>query len=170
MSAPSALVRAAGAFLLNVLVACVATNIITSPFSHASGAAHISQILWKQDRLNALASFVLGYSIYRWRQPASSKWVWVAGFCWFVQRALRFWLEQRSFSVLGGGQTVYWEMSGFGCAFDRQSCLDWSRYTLQFLRTAFYSAGALCCSYTGGREFLWIKSSLLGTKLESPPT
>jgi hypothetical protein len=72
-------------------------------------------MMWKQEWLNAAASFGLGYSVYRLWQPPSAKWVWVAGLCWFAQRMVRFWLEQRAFSVLGGGHTIYWEMSGFGC-------------------------------------------------------
>ncbi len=95
-----------------------------------------------------------------------SKWVWVAGLCWFAQRAARFWLEQRAFSVMMSGHTVYWEMSGFGCGVDIESCRDWALYTLQLLRTGFYSVGALCCSYMGGRELVLIKSALLGMKPE----
>lgn len=164
MMTPVRVARASGAFLLNVSVACVATNIVTSPFSHASGVLNISQLMWEQEWLNAAASFGLGYSVYRWWKPVTSKWVWVVGLCWFTQRAVRFWFEQRAFSVLDGGHTIYWEMSGFGCSFDLQSCKDWAQYTLQFMRMVFYSVGALCCSYAGGRELSLIKGALLGTK------
>ena len=169
MITPAQAARSAGTFLLNVIVACVVTNIITSPFSHASGATNIPQMMWKQEWLNAAASFGLGYSVYRWWQPATSKWVWMAGLCWFAQRAARFWLEQRAFSVVVSGHTIYWEMSGFGCGIELESCRDWSLYTLQLLRTVFYSVGALCCSYVGGRELVLIKSAFLGTKPESEP-
>jgi hypothetical protein len=167
MLAPSRLVRPALAFFVNVVLACVATNIIAHPFSHGQ-VLNISQVIWKHTWLNALASFGLGYSVYRWWKTTPAKWIWVAGLCWFAQRAIRFWWEQRTLSVLGGGHSIYWEMSGFGCEFERESCLDWLLYTLQFLRTVFYSVGALCCSYAGGRELSLIKSAFLGAKPETP--
>jgi hypothetical protein len=169
MLAPSRLVRLALAFFLNVILACVATNILTSPFDHGQ-VLNISQMIWKTTWLDALAAFGLGYSVYRWWKTPSAKWVWVAGLCWFAQRAIRFWWRQRTFSVLGGGHSIYWEMSGFGCDFERESCRDWALYTLQLLRTVFYSVGALSCSYAGGRELGLLKSAMRGAKPETPTT
>jgi hypothetical protein len=92
MLAPSRLVRLALAFFLNVILACVATNIITSPFNHGQ-VQNISQMIWKHTWLDALAAFGLGYSVCRWCRSSTAKWVWVAGLCWFAQRAIRFWWE-----------------------------------------------------------------------------
>jgi|SRR5579871_48168 len=146
MHGPSKRVRFALAFGVNLIVACVATNILSSPFSHAR-SGNISQMLWSHVWLDSLAAFGLGYSIYRWFKPAAAKWVWIAGLCWVVQRAVRYYWEQRTYSVLAGGHSVFWEMSGLGCDSTVESCRDFGLYTLQFLRTVFYSLGAICCSY-----------------------
>jgi hypothetical protein len=66
----------------------------------------------------------------------------------FSQRALRFWLDQHGpLSAINGGGSVYWEMSGAGCPSDKQSCFDWSIYTILFVRASSYSAGAWFCEW-----------------------
>jgi hypothetical protein len=143
--------RVAAWFLLNSVLAILGTVVLASPFEHAMTLIPQPQLIMREEILNGVTSFGLGYFAYRTWKSASSKWIWVAGLCWFAQRAFRFWLEQRSSaSVLYQGHTVYWQMSGAGCGFDATSCRDWADYTLQFLRTAFYSAGALCCPRLGG--------------------
>jgi K+-transporting ATPase A subunit len=143
--------RAGGALLLSLLVAVLGTAALVSPFERVNELPSLSQMILREEILNAVASFGLGYFVNRkWHQD-SSKWTWSLGLIWFTQRAVRFWLAQRtSASVMYQGQTIYSEMSGSGCRFDAESCRDWALYTLQFLRTAFFSAGAFCCSRMGG--------------------
>jgi hypothetical protein len=144
MITASKLVRESGMFLLNLLLASVLPGILTSPFTHFDREAlHAS--MYREALVTAITACGLGYFVYRGWRPVASKWVWVGGLCWFGQRAVRFWFDQRAFSILYRGHTIYWEMSGTGCDFDMQSCTDWMVYTIPFLRTIFYSLGAFCC-------------------------
>jgi hypothetical protein len=153
--------RAIGLFLLNVVIASIATNVLVAPFARIDVNAIASSIL-KRDFLNAVAAIALGYFVYHRWQPVSSRWVWLAGIFWFGRRAFAFWLEQRAVSVMYQGHTIYWEMSGAGCNFDMQSCHDWIVYTLPLIRTTFYSAGAFYCSYVRKHGLPRIFSGLPG--------
>jgi hypothetical protein len=149
--------RLTGVFLLNVLNASVVSGIVASPFAQFHRDSIRAAVL-SDDFINGLAAFGLGYFVYRTWQSTASKWVWIGGLCWFGQRAARFWVEQRTFSVIHVYQTpsIYWEMSGKGCEFDYQSCKDFMVYTTPFLRTIFYSLGAFCC-WTN-EKFGWLSS------------
>jgi hypothetical protein len=138
--------RVTGVFLVNLVNASIISGILASPLMHF-GRDSIHTAILRDELINALAAFGLGYFVYRTWRSAESKWVWIAGLCWFGQRAIRFWYEQRTFSVIHvyQGPSIYWEMSGSGCEFNYQSCSDFMVYTIPFLRTIFYSLGAFCC-------------------------
>jgi hypothetical protein len=138
-------VRAVGMFFLNLLLAAVFTDQLTSPFVRFDTHS-IEGSIFKLNCLNAAVAFGLGYFVYwRWR-PVSAKWVFIAGFCWFAQQALLLWFEQRSMGVLYRDSAVYWRHFGINCGGDFEACRDWLGYTIPLLRTSFYSGGAWCCS------------------------
>jgi hypothetical protein len=150
-------VRAAAEFLFNLLMAAYATNVVTGPlwrYSHLIGPSGLSWFVLKTYAFGALAAFGLGYSVYRaWRQSAA-EWVWVAGLCWFGQRAILVWFEHHAM-LFGSRQSVLGQMSGIGCI-SYQSCSDMWNYSTPFVRTVFYSAGAICCARVAGRELpIW---------------
>jgi hypothetical protein len=128
--------RTAGAFLLNVLIALFGTARLESPFDHFALVASSRQSLFNEDLLNGVFAFGVGYSVFRMWRAATSKWVWIAGLCWFGRKVLP-----------GGGHVVFWETAATKSVFlDIPSLVNWSIYTLPCLRTLFYSAGAFCSS------------------------
>jgi hypothetical protein len=139
---PIGSLRAAGLFLLNAVVAVLGTAIIESPFEHYAHVSSLRASLLIMDLLSAAFAFGVGYSVYwRWR-PAASKWVWIAGVCWFGQRAVL---------PLDGHHVLIWEIYATNSVFpDFERLGKWSLYTLPLLRTIFYSAGAYCCSRLHG--------------------
>jgi hypothetical protein len=141
-------VRQIVAFLLNFLVASLGTQLLTAPFDRALRSADVFYLIVSNDVLSGVAAFGLGWFVYRTRKSAEAKWIWVAGLCLFSYGAIHFALGQSSFSVLQPhqGHSLSWEMSGFGCRSDVESCRDWGLYTLQLLRTLSYSLGAACCA------------------------
>jgi len=145
------LIRTGGMLLANLFLAVLGTVVLVSPLERFAALPRISQLILRDETMNSAASFGLGYFAYQKWRPAPAKWVWLAGLCWFGQRAFRIWLEQRtSGSVMYQGHTVYWEMSGSGCGLDALSCRNWALYTIPLLRALFYSAGAFCCSHLRG--------------------
>jgi hypothetical protein len=133
--------RAIGVFVLNLLLAAVFTDQLASPLLRFDPHSIQTSIV-KLEFLNAAVACGLGYFVYwRWR-PVSAKWVWVAGLCWFAQRALLLWFEQRSMGVLYRDTAVYWRHFGIDCGIDFEACRDWLGYTIPSLRTVFYSGGA----------------------------
>jgi hypothetical protein len=135
-------VRAVCGFLLNLVVAAIGTNIVESPYvylTHPSGMSRGAVL--REDLLTSVTAFGLGFFVYWKWQPIASKWLWLAGVCWFGWRAL--------VALDGRHGLVLWELSASGIAFslDRLSFENWGGYTLPFLRTVFYSVGAFCCSY-----------------------
>lgn len=138
-------VRLAGLFLLNCLLAVYAT----APFvSLVRLPRETPNFVLKQEFAESVIAFVVGYFVYRRWRWTPAKWVWLAGLCWLSQRALRVWLDQHGpLSAIHGSRSVYWQMSGGGCPYDRESCLDWGFYTILFLRAVFYSAGAWFCAW-----------------------
>jgi hypothetical protein len=168
VSVAAKFLRVSGVFLLNVLSASIVSGMLASPFEHFDRNSIHATIL-RIDLINAIAAFGLGYFVYRRWRSAASKWVWIAGLCWFAQRAVRFWYEQRTFSVIHvyQGTSIFWEMSGNGCEFNFQSCSDFIGYTIPLLRTTFYSLGAFCCWAIGKFGVPGIlEYVLLGTKRE----
>jgi hypothetical protein len=89
------------------------------------------------DLLIAVVAFGLGFAIYRRWQPEVSKWLWLAGVCWYLPRALLT-LKTSQGSVLGG--------SVGAVSPNFQDLVEWVEFTDPCLRTVFYSAGAFCCS------------------------
>jgi hypothetical protein len=84
--------------------------------------------LLMEDFFTAAVAFGLGYCVYRRWQPSASKWVWVAGLCWFGQRALL---------MLDGRHGAIWEVSGITSVFDSfdiESLTNWGGFTIPFLR------------------------------------
>jgi hypothetical protein len=135
--------RFTGAFLLNLILAMACTNALTSAYQQASQNPRFSQIIVKTIFLSGLSAFGLGCFVYRTWRSTSAKWIWVAGLVWFGYGAIQHQLEQPKLSVLVEGRSTFWGMAGVGCDLDVTNCRDWAIYTLQFLRTACYSAGAV---------------------------
>jgi hypothetical protein len=142
-----------GLFLLNCAVALLGTAMLASGFRIAWDSKAITASLLKETIVDGAVAFGLGYFVYRRWQWASSRWVWLAGLAWFGQRVIGFYIEQHGpLNALHGSIPVFGEMSGSRCASDSRSCIDWIVYTLAFLRTAFYSAGAFFCSWFKDHE------------------
>jgi len=137
-------VRPSGAALLDVFLAVIGTQIVQSPFERFTKVSSLGQSLLIEDLITSAAAFGLGCSFFRWLRPATSKWIWIAGLCWFGQRVL---------FPPDGNHVVFWEISATRSVFpDLQALNNWATYTLPCLRTCFYSAGALCCSRLLGRS------------------
>ena len=130
--------RAAGIFLLNFVLASVTTAVLISPLDvfHSSSA---NEGIFKEFTLSAVGAFVLGYLVRDQWPRIASKWVWVAGLLLFGQQAVRVWFEQRNFTV------YFTNMIGIDCY--PEGCREGFLCTLIFLRTIFYSAGNVCCSF-----------------------
>jgi hypothetical protein len=131
--------RAAGIFFLNLLIAVVGTAVVAAPFEHFVHYSERARVtLLKADVLNVTLAFVLGYLAYAQRQQALAKWVWTAGVFWFGLRALH---------ILGGVDgRVFWELNPKISAIDWDSFVSWSGFTLPLLRAISYSGGAFCRS------------------------
>lgn len=139
------------AFFLNLVTAVLGTAAAQSPLSHFFRHSARAVVL-REYVLSIIVAFALGYIVYRLRQPTLSKWVWVAGLCWFVWGAFRIWFGDGALRLVTGTRgTIYWEMSGVGCMSELNSCWSWIEFTLPFLRTVFYSLGALCCFRIGSK-------------------
>src|SRR5437879_5453278 len=80
--------RAAGLFSMNLVFAVLGTDVVESTFEQYAHVASSRESLFIMDALTAAFAFGLGFSVYlRW-QPTSSKWIWLAGVIWLLQRAL----------------------------------------------------------------------------------
>lgn len=131
-------VRAIAGFLLHTGIAVFGTVLVEAPLApyvRYTPFGRTSILL--ADGLSAVAAFGLGYSVYRLWQPRVSKWLWMAGLCWFGSRALL---------TLDGTHGAIWELAGTETIPDLKSLTNWSVFTLPFVRTAFYSLGALFSS------------------------
>lgn len=137
--------RLVALFVLNCLIAIGGTAVISSEIRF--NRHEVKTYAFKEDIAESAAALAVGYFVYHVRQYSVAKWIWVAGLCWWTQRALTYWSHQHG--PLAGGHgagSVFWHMSGAGCPFDRQSCSDWMFYTTLSLRVCFYSVGAWLCS------------------------
>ncbi len=148
--------RNVGVLLCHVLLAVIGTAIIEGPFVRVKYP--IADAVVRQDYISASAAFCLGYSIQRiWKTP-SSKWMWLLGLAWVVQRAIAIILEQ-PMQLPSSPVSLLTYFSGIQCEADVRSCNDWSGYTIPFIRAAFYSAGAFLCDRLGSHGVLrWPKS------------
>jgi hypothetical protein len=150
--------RAAGWFLGNVLTASIGTKTATDEL----GLSHLLRRIvhpdtfggraLEDDILTALIAFALGYFVYyKWRS-SSAKWVWPIGLGWLTYRVLKIWFEQQALrTVTGASPPIFWELAPHASGPVQQQFETWIN-TLVFLRTAFYSMGAACCSYMIGRR------------------
>lgn len=143
--------RLVALFVFNCIIALGATAIISSDIRFNPHATRT--FAFKEDVADSIVALGVGYFVYRRWQYASAKWVWIAGLCWWGQRALSLWFHQHGPLVpLHAGASVFWDMSGAGCPLDRQSCRDWTGYTILSLRVCFYSVGAWLCRWFGKHE------------------
>jgi hypothetical protein len=92
-------------FLANLLTAVVGTTIIDTSVvgDIRSTRLMIRTMAVREDLLSAAAAFGSGYFVYRRWKPASSKWVWLAGLCWFAWGAL--------LTLDGKHGSILWEAS-----------------------------------------------------------
>jgi hypothetical protein len=147
-------------YLLNLLVAVIGTKIFEAPFDHfVHFSDRTSAAVLKADLLTSTVAFGLGYLVYRRWQPASARWAWVAGACWFGLGALHILGERPG--------TMLWEISGSRFPLDIDNFVNWSKFTLPLLRTTFYSAGAFCCLHIEGHRLTIIKDAMLRKSLMS---
>jgi hypothetical protein len=121
---------------VNLLAAVIGTAIIEAPLTGFVRPSRVAAV--KADLLTITVAFGLGYFVYRRWSPSPSKWVWLAGLFWFGQRTL--------LTLDGQHGRVFWELAGHDFVVDSHTFENWSGYTLPFLRTIFYSMGALWCS------------------------
>ncbi len=134
----------AGLFLLNLLIAWVVTSVLVSGVEHFSRFSSASLVTRQLIVLNSVAALGLGFFVYPTWHWRPTQWIWIWGLLWFAYGAVRFWSGERTFSVLQEHHSIFWEMSGAGCSFDTRSCTDWLLYGVIFLRSVFYSGGAIC--------------------------
>jgi hypothetical protein len=145
-AAVNKLIRTIALFFLHLLLAVVATAIVKSGFTNYGGLSDPAQVLRREYIFSSIAAFGLGWFTYRILQHSESKWVWIAGLLWFVQRAALLWLDQRAM-LFGAPHTVLTEILGLNCSLnDARSCTDVINYTIPCVRTIAYSVGAVCCS------------------------
>jgi hypothetical protein len=92
-------------FLGNLLTAVVGTSIIDTPLVGYIRPAKLTirSMALTEDFLSAVVAFGLGYFVYRRWKSASSKWVWLAGLCWFAWGAL--------LTLDGKHGSILWEAS-----------------------------------------------------------
>jgi hypothetical protein len=129
--------RTFGTLLYNILIAVLGTAVVEAPFTHLFGLTQTG--ILTLDVLAATASFGVGYFVYYKLRSDISKWVWVAGLCWWGQRIV----------VAGhtGLRENLWEAAASSFTFDQEHGFEtWGVYTIPLLRTLFYSFGAVCCS------------------------
>jgi hypothetical protein len=140
-SANRSVFRPLGSALLNLVVATVGTGL-------AEGAVwrwvHFSSP-WRgpmmaEDLVSSATAFGLGYCVYARWEPTASKWLWLAGLCWFTPRALL---------MLDGTHGAIWELAGPDFHIGTMSFDNWIESTLPCLRTIFYSLGAYCSARSG---------------------
>lgn len=130
-------VRAAVSLLLNLFAALMATSLAQSPFVRLIHffPPYRAAMLRAQAVISVVA-FGMGFAVYlRWR-PEVSKWLWLAGLCWYLPRTLLTLGHHHSLDPDGtydGGPTY-------------QDIVAWAEFTGPCLRLVFYSAGAYCCS------------------------
>jgi hypothetical protein len=138
--------RSVGLFVLNCALAAFVSGIVISPIRYHQRT--FEAFLVESGLVESIIAFGVGYFVYRRWQWSQAKWVWVAGVCWFSQRAVLFWLSQHGpLSAIHGSHSVFWEMSGKGCSFNAESCHDRWDYTLPCLRAIFYSIRSWFCSW-----------------------
>jgi hypothetical protein len=136
--------RILGTFILGVAVAVFGTAIVDSPFERYTVGASLRASMFRMDVLTGCFAFGLGYGVFRTWKLKTSRWVWIAGLCWFGQRSL---LPPDGIHVLS------WETVATRSAFtDWVAMGNWSIYMLPLVRTVFYSAGAFACSVIASRS------------------
>jgi hypothetical protein len=129
--------RAAGMFLGNFATAMLGTTLVVAPLHYLPRPHSAPAILLREDILSAVCAFGLGYIAYLKWKSESAKWLWTVGTFIFLLGA--FHISQRA------GGTLFFEVTGRGPRNDAANLLDWSVYTLLFVRTVSYSLGAVCC-------------------------
>ena len=95
---------------------------------------------WFDTGFAAIVSFVLGYMVYgAWRQT-EMKLIWLAGAVWFGVGLARASLQPASVLDVYESYKIY---GGITRA-DIELLTTWGAFFTPFIRTSFYSAGALC--------------------------
>ena len=144
--------RFIGSFVFNCLIAIGGAAVLTSEIRF--NRQELQTYAFKVDAADAICALVLGYIVYRSRKYSTAKWIWIAAICWWSPRVFALWLQQHqplraNVYVI---QSVFRDISGAGCPYDRNSCTDWMFYTTPSLRVIFYSAGAWLCSWFRGHD------------------
>jgi hypothetical protein len=85
--------------MINLVIAVFGTAVIESPISSRIKVHTLLGILQQEYVLNAICGCLLGYIVYRRRQPTAAKWLWSVGVGWFVLWAI-FILHSEHTSVL----------------------------------------------------------------------
>jgi hypothetical protein len=135
-------VRAALALLLNTLVALLGVGLLTEagrmiPVHTIAGA--VTRAWW----MNIACGAIAGYVIARQWRTHTAAWAWVTAGIVFVWMFLL--QANLSASVLAPGLPFAktWAMfSGEGCSHGERGCILFRVFTLPFVRSAAYSAGA----------------------------
>lgn len=141
----NALLRVCASLLLNLAQAVFGTALIEALLPHVHAETLVA-ILTKEYIMSATIAFGAGYFIYRRWRTAPAQWVWLAGACWIGYRVVSIWLDERTIRFVSGGTGhIYDDVSGLSCI-DPGACATWILYSIPFVRTLFYSGGALCAS------------------------
>jgi hypothetical protein len=146
--------RIAGLFLVNLLVAVYGTALMETGIGpEIFHPKTLRSSLLAEEFISSIVAFALGYFGYRFLKSSAAEWVWVAGLCWFGQRALGLWLDQGVVRTLNGNHGIaIWGLPWSDPKPDPLSLSIWIGYTLPFLRTVLYSAGAFCWARLGAAK------------------
>jgi len=131
--------------LVNWLAAIFGTVVISDPFVRLLLPVRASvPLALAADSLELACSFTLGILIYwRWRRR-ESRWVWVPGLVLFGVGL-----------VVTGSWTLwaFWDVSKDPVWMTPERVVQWSVFTVPFLRTVGYSLGAYICSKAMHRKY-----------------
>ena len=116
--------RALWTAVLNLLIAVVGPHIVEYPLWHYVHFALPGKgLVVVGDLVTCVTAFTLGYIVYMQSEAAVAKWLWLAGVCWFVPRALL---------MMDGTHGSFYELPGTPVVADPQNMANSIEFTLPF--------------------------------------
>jgi hypothetical protein len=149
--------RTAIALLANLLAAFLGTAILSSALGRSLWHPHsIRALLCISYGYDTVVAVLLGFSVFRRFKTRTAKWVWIIAALWLLTRAFLL--------LSSGGFSLWAQFSGVACAQGTRAmgCINWFLFTIPFVRTASYSAGAWLCSRFGAHSPAGFGNALFG--------
>jgi hypothetical protein len=132
-----------GKLIVHTVVALLGTASMESAIGMAFRPQTLAGVLWKEWTLNLLCASVIGFFVWRTWKVSAAMWVWALSAVWFGFGLLLTLLTSHSQTVLIGGG--FWsQLSGAACDEGVRAigCLKFFLFTIPFIRSVSYSAGA----------------------------